>query len=154
MFDEHLPQIMQRCAAEKNDLSLLAVDVDHFKKLNDTMGHGAGDALLRNIGQIIRSGIREEDAAFRLGGDEFAIVLPGAKPQAAQKLAQRLTDLVDGLVKPMHLMHPPRLSIGVAAVSQLQANPTERELVDLADQRLYEIKSEHHGDPPPLAKAG
>src|ERR1700733_6360767 len=69
MFDEHLPQIAERCAAEKIELSLLAIDVDNFKKLNDTLGHGAGDELLRNIGQIIRSGIREEDAAFRLGGD-------------------------------------------------------------------------------------
>jgi diguanylate cyclase (GGDEF)-like protein len=153
MFDEHLPQIVQRCAAEKIELSLLAIDVDNFKKLNDTLGHGAGDELLRNIGQIVRSGIREEDAAFRLGGDEFAVVLPGAKLAAAQKLAQRLMDLVDALAKPLHVTQPPRLSIGVASISQLPANASVREFVELADQKLYEVKAERHRTSPRLSKA-
>jgi diguanylate cyclase (GGDEF)-like protein len=153
MFDEHLPQIVTRCATEKVELSLLAIDVDNFKKLNDTLGHGAGDELLRDIAQLIRSGVRQEDAAFRLGGDEFAVILPGAKPLAAQKLAQRLVELVDGLAKPLRVTHPPRLSIGVASLSQLSANPSVRELVEMADQKLYEIKAERHRTTPRL-KAG
>jgi len=154
MFDERLPQIAAHCAQKKHDFSLLAIDVDNFKKLNDTLGHAAGDDLLRDIGQIIRSGIREEDAAFRLGGDEFAVVLCGAKPAAAEKLAARLVDLVDALAKPLRLNPKPRLSIGVAGMSQLGANASLKELTDLADHRLYEIKSERHRISPRLAKAG
>jgi diguanylate cyclase (GGDEF)-like protein len=153
MFNDQLPEFVQQCAERKVDLSLLVIDVDYFKMLNDTLGHAAGDELLRNIGQIIRSGIRAGDSAFRLGGDEFAVTLPGAKPQAAEKLAARLSALVDALAKPLRVTQRPRLSTGVAAISQLGANPDVQELIDLADQRLYEVKAEHHRNGPPTRLA-
>jgi diguanylate cyclase (GGDEF)-like protein len=139
MLDGFLPQMAEKCAAEQTDLSLLMMDVDHFKHLNDTMGHKAGDELLRDIGQIIRSGIREQDAGFRVGGDEFVIVLPEATPEAATSLAVRLTDLVDGLTKPLHLEFKPRLSIGVVSMSELTSADV-RELLSKADKRAYEVK--------------
>ena len=157
MFDTHLPQIIQQCMTTKTDASLLAIDVDNFKQLNDTLGHGAGDEMLRNIGQIIRSGIREDDSAFRIGGDEFIIVMCGAKPDAARRLASRLTDLVDALAKPLKLSYKPRLSIGAASLSQLPPDSPLRDLVELADKQLYEVKAARRRISPalpPLAKAG
>jgi diguanylate cyclase (GGDEF)-like protein len=156
MFDAHLPAMVEQCAKTKLDFSLLAIDVDNFKQLNDTLGHAAGDELLRNIGQIISSGIRQEDAAFRVGGDEFMIMLCGAKLEPATKLAGRLVDLVDALAKPLRLENRPRLSIGVASCSQLSAGGKIQDLVELADKNLYEVKSERRRISPriPLAKAG
>jgi diguanylate cyclase (GGDEF)-like protein len=140
MFDSYLPQIIEQCVADKLDLSLLMVDVDNFKPLNDSLGHGAGDDLLRDIGQIIRSGVRDNDMAFRVGGDEFVIVLPTCPPQRAQQVADRMAEMVDALARPLRLASPVGLSIGVASLSQLTLGDSKL-LVQLADKRLYEVKS-------------
>lgn len=145
-LDAYLPRIVERCSGEKIDLSVLMIDVDFFKQLNDTLGHAAGDALLRDIGQIIRSGIRDHDVAFRMGGDEFVVVLPGCSPEAAEKLAERLGDLVDARSATLRHLPPPGLSIGVSALSRLGDASSESLLKD-ADRRLYEIKSARHALP-------
>ena len=84
-LDEHLAKAMERCAAKGLAVSVLMIDVDNFKPLNDTLGHAAGDELLRSIGQLLRSTLRDGDTPFRCGGDEFVIVLEGsdAKRQPA-----------------------------------------------------------------------
>src|SRR5690606_14641280 len=71
MLDQCLNQLVDECRAGRRALCLLMMDADYFKQLNDTLGHAAGDDLLRSIGQIIRSALREQDLAFRYGGDEF-----------------------------------------------------------------------------------
>jgi diguanylate cyclase (GGDEF)-like protein len=120
------------------------IDVDHFKGLNDTLGHAAGDQLLRDIGQLIRSSVRDgRDAAFRVGGDEFVVLMPGATPAAAASLAQRLISLVDAHAKTLRTIPKPRLAIGVALLSELPANKVgAHELLRAADRVLYKIKSE------------
>src|SRR5206468_3832062 len=95
LLDQYLPRAIETCREKGDDLAVLAIDVDHFKKLNDAMGHAAGDALLRDIGRLIRSTVRAQDAAFRCGGDEFVIVLPGAGAEAAEAMARRLAWLFD-----------------------------------------------------------
>ena len=87
MLDEHLPGVIERRKTDRGSLSLLMIDVDNFKVLNDTLGHPAGDDLLRAIGQIIRSTIREADLAFRYGGDEFVILCDGCDGAAARTSA-------------------------------------------------------------------
>lgn len=150
MFDSYLPPLIEQCNAESSDLSLLMIDVDHFKNLNDTLGHPAGDELLRNIGQIIRSGVRDNDLPFRLGGDEFVIILPSTELEAAQAMAKRFTLLVDQLVKPLRITPLPRLSIGVAAISQ-KPGMTAQQLIQSADTRLYEVKtSRRNGSSTPM----
>ena len=79
MLEEYLPQAVKRCKEARIGLCLLMIDVDHFKLLNDTLGHAAGDELLKTIGQLIRSTIREKDLAFRCGGDEFVVQLEGMR---------------------------------------------------------------------------
>ncbi len=136
------PRVVRDCKSKAQPLQLLMIDVDHFKTLNDTLGHQAGDELLRSIGQLMRSALRETDHAFRFGGDEFVIVLPGADLAAATTLADRLKQLVDGLTRHhRQLPRRPRLSIGMASLTDIAgaANPAEQ-LLALADERLYAIK--------------
>jgi diguanylate cyclase (GGDEF)-like protein len=158
MFDTYLSQLVERCANNRIDLSVLMIDVDNFKLLNDTMGHSAGDDLLRDLGQIIRSGVRDQDVPFRVGGDEFVVVLPGAGPDAAQSMSRRLVEMTDALVKPLRLPRLPRLSIGIASLSDAPHDPSMQQLLQRADRQLYEVKAAHRRDDAvkpgaPLAKS-
>jgi diguanylate cyclase (GGDEF)-like protein len=121
------------------DLGVLMIDVDHFKPLNDTLGHAAGDALLRDIGRLIRSSLGARDVAIRYGGDEFLVLLPDSGRDATQALARRLGSLVDALVKPLRARRPPRLSIGTAQLAEL-GHASAQELIGAADRSLYDVK--------------
>ena len=139
MLDEHLPRVIEARKVDHGTLSLLMIDVDHFKQLNDTLGHLAGDELLRSIGQIIRSSLREGDLAFRYGGDEFVILCDGCDAAAARHL-ERLASLVDQLAKPLKLPFPPRLTFGVRQWSEIDC-PSAESLLAQADRLLYDAKS-------------
>lgn len=148
LLDQHLPPIVERCRGAKSNLSVLMVDVDNFKVLNDTLGHSAGDELLRDIAQIIRSTIRENDVAFRYGGDEFVVVLEGFDAEAGAALGDRLVSLVDALAQTLRVDPKPRLSIGVATIKDL-AKATPTSLVQEADRLLYEEKRSRKQRPGP-----
>ena len=139
MMDETLPRLVDRCSVEHRPLSVLMVDIDYFKQLNDTLGHAAGDELLRAFGQIVRSTIRSSDLAFRCGGDEFVIVVTDSDPASGQTLGERLTSLVDALGKTLRVERRPRLSIGMAHLVDC-AIPTAAELLEAADRALYKVK--------------
>lgn len=141
MLDISLPKLMETCRAQRTDLCVMVIDVDNFKRLNDTLGHGAGDQLLRDLGQLIRSSARTTDMYFRLGGDEFVILMPAADEQAANTLADRLIKLMDMYGKTLRVAPPPRLSIGL---SRLLANPgaSADVLLHIADRMLYDVKSQ------------
>lgn len=140
MLEMLLPKLIDRCRAEGIDLSVLMLDIDHFKQLNDTLGHAAGDELLRDVARIIQSSLGSRDLAIRYGGDEFVVLVPGATADVAQSLASRLSSLVDGLAKPLRVTTPPRLSIGTAQLSQLGA-ATPQDLLLAADRHLYDVKA-------------
>lgn len=139
LLDEHLPKLVQQCTAERSPLALLMIDVDYFKGVNDTLGHAAGDQLLCDVGRLIQSSIREQDMAFRFGGDEFVILLPGQLREQAQKLADRLVSLMDQLARTIKVERPPRLSIGIATLTDV-AEPSAEALLVAADQVLYQHK--------------
>jgi len=139
MLDEYLPRLVERRKMSSPGLCLLMIDVDHFKMLNDTLGHCAGDELLRSIGQLIRSTIREVDMAFRCGGDEFIIVLDDCGSDDGHIMADRLISLVDGLARTLHVPLAPRLSVGVSRLCDLD-DPTPQALLKEADRLLYEVK--------------
>jgi diguanylate cyclase (GGDEF)-like protein len=140
MLDQSLDELVQRCAQDKAALCLLMIDVDDFKLLNDTLGHAAGDSLLRAIGQLIRSSVRQQDLAFRCGGDEFVIVLPQSGRPEGEMLSKRLIDLIDALVKTLPVPRRPRLSIGISTLSDLSGLANGPELMQDADRRLYAAK--------------
>lgn len=142
-FQETLANELLKSQRFDHAVSLLLVDVDHFKKINDRYGHPQGDTVLREISQILRKTIRAYDAPARYGGEEFAVVLPHADQGQALQVAERIRKAVLSHSFPGRT---PRevikatVSIGVAS-SPVNAK-TKAELIDRADQALYLAKSE------------
>jgi diguanylate cyclase (GGDEF)-like protein len=140
LLNQRLPELVIQCRAEETDLAVLMIDVDHFKHLNDTLGHAAGDQLLRDIGQIIRSTLRDGDLAYRYGGDEFVITMPAADAALVEATSARLKSLVEGLTRPLKLLPKPALSIGIARRSVL-GDVSAEQLMLHADSQLYHVKT-------------
>lgn len=141
MLDQMLPQLItHQLHAENKSLTLMMIDLDYFKTLNDVLGHAAGDELLKSIGQIIHSTIRDGDLGFRYGGDEFVIVLPGCEAAAAKRVGERLQSLVSSLGKTYKLGQSVGMSFGIVSLAELP-QPTAVELLRVADSRLYEVKA-------------
>jgi diguanylate cyclase (GGDEF)-like protein len=111
--------------------SILIIDIDDFKKYNDTKGHLAGDSLLRELGKLFQDSVRDGDIVFRYGGEEFVILLEGATKKEAAMIAERVRTIVN-------LYAPATISIGVATFPD--DGETERELISKADNALYSAK--------------
>jgi diguanylate cyclase (GGDEF)-like protein len=141
MLDKDLPRVVKECVEANLPLTVLMIDVDHFKPLNDTLGHAAGDELLKSIGQLIKSTIRDCDMGFRCGGDEFVILMPNGDGRSAESLQKRLGTLVDALAKPLKVAKKPRLSIGQSSLTDGPDKSPEG-LLKRADAALYRIKHE------------
>lgn len=129
-------------AADLNfPLSLMMMDVDHFKLFNDTYGHPEGDDCLRRIGRSIASVVRQGDFAARYGGEEFVMLLPGIDVGEAVEIAERMRRVIGSLKIP-HPVAPSgtvSISIGVATLNVTEAD-TEQHLIEAADAALYEAK--------------
>ena len=136
-----LPAALAR-AAEGQPLALLLIDADHFKSVNDRHGHAVGDAVLRQLAQLLRASCRYDDLPARLGGEEFVLALPNTPLAAALQSAERLRDLVQR--HPWHELLPGlkvTVSIGVAGSDALPAASLAADmLLGRADERLYEAK--------------
>jgi diguanylate cyclase (GGDEF)-like protein len=108
-------------AARRNEmpLSVLMLDVDNFKSLNDTFGHAAGDRVLREIASTIQNGLRAQDVAGRMGGEEFLVVLPHAKADEASRTAERLRQLIQDVdcLRRCNLKTTLSVSVGVGVSS-------------------------------------
>ncbi len=139
-LDEYLPELFESCQDSNADLVCIAIDIDHFKGLNDTLGHGAGDELLRVLGHLIQGLIRHEDFAVRLGGDEFLILMPCCTLTRVRQMADQLHALfrqhtrvvVRNAIKP---------DLSMGAASRLRdCAATPHELIKRADEYLYEAK--------------
>ena len=136
-FDEHLAQEIARARRGGTSLSLLLLDLDRFKQLNDTQGHLAGDHALRVVAATIRSRVRQVDWPARIGGDEFAAILPEAAEPEATLIADRLRETVAAAFADDPV--PLAASVGTATASGggLEA---ER-LLGAADRALYRAKA-------------
>jgi diguanylate cyclase (GGDEF)-like protein len=121
-------------------LSAFMLDIDHFKKINDTHGHKAGDIVLQKLGQLLRETLRTVDIIGRIGGEEFAILLPETDLGEASEIAERLREIIAGSEVileaglPLHFT----VSIGVASLKEKEANLDI--LLSLADKALYQAK--------------
>lgn len=140
-LDEHLDALTASCRSSETDLICLAMDLDNFKPINDTLGHTAGDNLLKFLAELIEGNIRRHDLAIRLGGDEFLILMPGVAMRPAAEFVQRLRQLFDQHVRttlPRSLSTG--LSVGLASLRQDGAK-SGAALIDQADRRLYAAKT-------------
>jgi two-component system cell cycle response regulator len=120
-------------------LSLLLLDIDHFKTYNDTFGHLEGDKVLVRIGSIIKSCLRKMDTAYRYGGEEFTIILPGTPGEEARTVAERLRAAVAAEMVPADRDDRPWITISVG-VTQYQHEESVANFVQRADQAMYESK--------------
>ncbi len=137
----HLESLLRLVRRQKTTVSLLFLDLDHFKVLNDTAGHQAGDVALQRVARVLKEAARRSDIAARYGGEEFVLVLPEAPGEGAVELAERIREQVAGLTE---LALPVTISIGVATVTgpdqDAEAALLAQRLVDQADRALYRAK--------------
>ncbi|MEX2659574.1 MAG: sensor domain-containing diguanylate cyclase [Acidimicrobiales bacterium] len=134
LFEEALTREVRRAERDSCPLSLIVMDLDHFKEVNDTHGHQAGDEVLRQVGAALMSACRAMDLPARYGGEEFVVLLPECDSGAALAAADRLRTAVTAHVRGLHVT----LSAGVATLPE-NAIDADR-LVAAADSALYEAK--------------
>lgn len=130
---------VKRAQRYRHPLSLLMIDLDHFKNVNDTYGHEVGDQVLKHVALLLRSVLREFDILGRLGGEEFTLLLPNTEEQGAHQLAERLRGLIEEY--PYHageVIILLTVSIGLKTLDQTCGNLND--LMDQADAALYQAK--------------
>jgi len=144
-FDSYLVTEVKRASRERQPLSLILADVDHFKAYNDFYGHQAGDDCLRQVASALRSvGRRPADLAARYGGEEFAIVLPATAMEGAVDVAKSLIRAIEGMSIPharSGVSPSISLSQGIASLIPVQDTKPEN-VIELADQALYQAKQQ------------
>lgn len=133
VFHERLAHEITRARRHGYPLTLMMIDVDHFKKVNDNFGHLVGDHVLAAVGAVLREQTRQVDLASRIGGDEFAVLMPDTEPEAAVALAARIRDAMTRSAEV-----PVTVSIGISGLDP--TNPTTEQLLDAADFALYQVK--------------
>jgi diguanylate cyclase (GGDEF)-like protein len=143
---EKIDSEMNRSLRHRSPVSLIMLDIDHFKRVNDSFGHSAGDRVLRSVGQVLRDSCRVYDVAGRYGGEEFCVVLPETRVGNTTVVAERIRERLaasrfevgsDSVVV--------TASMGIAGVdsTESEAALSPAMLIDRADQALYSAK--HHG---------
>lgn len=144
-FYEVLSRELHRSKRYGFHFSLLFIDLDHFKKVNDTHGHLVGSRLLHDVAQVMIDGLRETDLAFRYGGDEFVFLLSHTDREGALKLGRRLQDKLSAT----EFMKDVDLNLRISASMGVATFPTDattkEELIRLADEAMYEIKNTTRG---------
>jgi two-component system, cell cycle response regulator len=139
-FDKELATECGRVRRHGRNLSLLMLDIDLFKTVNDTHGHPAGDAVLYQIGKLIRERVRDNDLAARIGGEELAILMPETDLQGAQALAEELRHAIEAhVVEYAERRIRVTVSIGCAQYGPRDADPAS--FVQRCDEKLYAAKA-------------
>ena len=138
-FTQQLNQAVAHAGRTAESLSLVLIDVDQFKSLNDTFGHLAGDEVLRDIAEIIRDGSRGSDTAARYGGEEFAVILPATDENGARVLAERFRRKIETAVWTHRKM---TVSVGLVTRMGSHERCNAHSLVMDADAALYRAKTE------------
>lgn len=141
-FDDHLRQLLELGRRGGRPVALAIIDVDHFKRVNDTWGHAVGDIVLVDVADVLRANARASDMVARLGGEEFAVVMPDTGPDAALRALERLREAIEAAPHP----EAPEMggrsitaSVGVAVFPDDGGGPDV--LLTTADRALYAAKA-------------
>jgi diguanylate cyclase (GGDEF)-like protein len=140
-FELRLIEEVSRHHRTKNGLSLLILDIDHFKIFNDTLGHQAGDEVLRTLAELLKETVRDNDIVARYGGEEFAIILPSVPPKGAIILAERIRKLISETSVPGEEVQPGgKLTVSIGSASMPHDAEDWKDLIYKADTALYTAK--------------
>ncbi len=141
-FRLRLKEEMSRTRRDESLISLLIIDVDHFKNYNDTLGHPAGDEVLRQVSLILQKSVRDNDIVARYGGEEFAVILPGADKEGALTLAERIREKVATYGFEQEEIQPEgNLTVSIGTATSPDDAVTEEDLIVRADKALYHAKN-------------
>ncbi len=162
-FHERLRKALAHASRAHEAVSVLMLDIDDFKRVNDIYGHGAGDEILRGLAETLKDSVRSSDVVYRLGGEEFAVVITSGSPQNAEQLAHRLVNRVEstdfdfagritisvGLARgPEHAMNPREL-IACAEAAMMSAKARGKNQIVLYEDSAMERPT---GEPTPTAR--
>ena len=141
-FDERLRAEIAFASRHAAEMSLVMIDIDHFKRVNDTFGHQAGDVVLKELVKLSQKTLRTEDVFARFGGEEFAVILRGTNLDGAFKLAERLrVALKQSLVQYEGRIITATLSAGCASLLCCESPASPSDFIRIADRRLYLAKT-------------
>lgn len=137
----HLERELARARRSGAPLGFIMIDLDHFKRVNDTYGHEAGDAVLMHVGKVLKGRMRASDVVARYGGEEFLVVAPGADLPSTVRLAEALRGLLESQpTQRGDLTIPVRASLGVALFDR-ERDSSAQDVVARADKALYAAKA-------------
>jgi diguanylate cyclase (GGDEF)-like protein len=140
--DEWLERELLRARRQGETVSVLMMDLDHFKQFNDTYGHESGDAALRDVGALMLGSVRASDIACRLGGEELALMLPNTATDGAVRLAEKLRATVADMIVLCRGQERGRLTISIGVATFPRDGATPDDLLHAADMALYRAKAE------------
>lgn len=139
VFEDRIHGMMESARRYDRALTMVAMDLDRFKQINDRLGHLAGDEALKSVANVLKNGVRSTDLLVRMGGDEFLAILDDTDKENARCLAERLCAAVDGL----NIRATRKTKLGVSiGLAQLRKDESLREWMDRADDILYHAKAE------------
>ena len=140
-FETRLNQEISAAKRQKTPLCAMMIDIDFFKKINDTYGHANGDKALKKLAEIIKVQLRESDIASRYGGEEFAIILPNTKLEEAYLVAERLRCAVEKEPVNIHSKDTDKINLSVSiGLSQYEQDSERDKMFNDADNALYQAK--------------
>jgi len=139
-FYRRLTDEIARCERAVAPLSVLMIDLDYFKGINDTYGHLRGDTVLREVASVITHAVRGADVVARYAGDEFAVILPMTAEGDAYRIAERIRTSLESVVSAVDLPDDERVTLSVGVATRWPGEHTANETVELADLALYHAK--------------
>ncbi|MCC6660364.1 MAG: diguanylate cyclase [Phycisphaerales bacterium] len=160
-FNKRWTDEVSACTRHHRPLSLALIDLDHFKTINDTYGHPAGDAVLQGLSRVLQRECRQEDVGCRYGGEEFTLIMPDTTPTDAAGVCERILAALASISWPRHPERAVTASIGLAG-PDVTADLSADQWLDEADRALYAAKQSGRnrvvtrliGQVTPMAKAG
>jgi len=138
-FDEAIEKELSSYRRHQADFAMMIIDIDHFKQVNDTYGHIAGDKVLKSVAQVIKKTIRLSDEVFRYGGEEFVVILSNTNQGGARFIAERVKKQIENLVVKINQNVSVTASIGISSSDRLEDSA---KILEHADKALYQAKDQ------------